>query len=295
MIYIKPMKTIKVVLCTFGLLMGAIFPIFANFFIIWIPERKLLFCIGCLTAGYLVGLFSFHIIKTILFKIDQYYKITLLDKLGMENIINVEKQNDLILNMQNEFKQLINNYYVLKESERKRLLKLSITDCLTSVYNHRYLYEYFETKLCEGLSMMAILFCDIDHFKQVNDTYGHIKGDLVLKEVARIIRDSTNGNEGIFRYGGEEFVILLDNYSDVEGFNTAEKIRLKIYNSNVIKSYCNFETLTISIGVSTYPYDGLNIDTLINKADKAMYHVKESGRNNCKIYNSKINMKYNLH
>jgi PleD family two-component response regulator len=89
----------------------------------------------------------------------------------VENIINVEKGNDLILNMKSEFKQLTNNYCALKESESKYLLKLSITDCLTSVYNHRYLYEYFETKVTEGISMLAILFCDIDHFKQVNDKY----------------------------------------------------------------------------------------------------------------------------
>ncbi|MBK5242919.1 GGDEF domain-containing protein [Clostridium sp.] len=293
MIYIKPMKTIKLVLCSFGLLMGAIFPIYASFFIRWIPDRKLVFCIGCLVAGYIVGLFSFYIVKTILFKIDQYYKVTLLGKLGVENIINVEKSNDLILNMESEFKQLINNYCSLKESESKHLFNLSITDCLTSVYNHRYLYEYFETKVAEGISMMAILFCDIDHFKQVNDTYGHIIGDLVLQEVAKIIRESTIGNEAIFRYGGEEFIILLDNYSDKEGFNTAEKIRLNIYNSNIIKSYCNFQTLTISIGVATYPYDGVKIDTLINKADKAMYQVKESGRNRCKVYTSELNTNFN--
>jgi len=289
-LYIKPMKMIKTVLCTFGLVMGAIFPIYSSFFISWIPERKLVFCIGCLVAGYIVGLFSFYIVKTILLKIDNYYKVTLLDKLGVENIINTEKENDLILNMKSEFNELINNYGALMESESKHLLKLSITDCLTSVYNHRYLYEYFERKASEGISMMAILFCDIDHFKMVNDTYGHIKGDLVLQEVAKIISESTNGNEGIFRYGGEEFVILLDGYSDKEGFKTAEKIRLKIYNSNVIKSYCNFKTLTISIGVAMYPDDGVNIDTLINKADKAMYHVKECGRNSCKIYNSKYEM-----
>jgi diguanylate cyclase (GGDEF)-like protein len=193
--------------------------------------------------------------------------------------------------MKNEFKELINKYAILMESESQHLLQLSITDCLTSAYNHRYLYEYFERKVLEEISLMTILFCDIDHFKLVNDTYGHIKGDLVLQEVAKIIRKSTNGNEGIFRYGGEEFVILLDNYSGKEGFNTAEKIRLKIRNSNVIKSYCNFEIVTISIGLAVYPYDGVNIDTLINKADKAMYHVKESGRNRCEIYNTEINRK----
>ncbi|MEK6264869.1 MAG: GGDEF domain-containing protein [Clostridium sp.] len=293
MIDIKPMKMVKAVLCTFGLVMGAIFPIYASYFIIWIPERKVAFYIGCLVAGYTVGLFSFYTVKTILLKIDNYYKITLLDKLGVENIINVGKGNDLILNMKNEFKELINKYATLKESESQHLLQLSITDCLTSSYNHRYLYEYFEGKVSEEISLMTILFCDIDHFKQVNDTYGHIKGDLVLREVAKIIRESTNGNEGIFRYGGEEFVILLDNYSGKEGFNIAEKIRLKICNSNVIKSYCNFEIVTISIGLAVYPYDGVNIDTLINKADKAMYQVKKSGRNRCKIYNSEINRKSN--
>lgn len=293
MIDVKPMKLIKTILCTFGLVIGVIFPIYAGFFIKWIPERKLPFCIGCLVAGYIVGLFSFYIVRTILLKIDNYYKITLLNKLGVENIINAEKGNDLILNMKNDFKELINKYATLMESESEHLLQLSITDCLTSAYNHKYLYEYFERKVSEEISLMSLLFCDIDHFKLVNDTYGHLKGDLVLKEVAKVIRESTNGNEGIFRYGGEEFVILLDNYSAKEGFNIAEKIRLKICNSNVIKSYCNSEIVTVSIGLAVYPYDGVNIDTLINKADKAMYHVKESGRNRCKIYNSKMGQSAN--
>lgn len=289
--YIKPMKMVKTVLCIFGLLMGAIFPIYAGFFIKWVPEKKLAFCIGCLVAGYTVGLFSFYIVKTILFKIDNYYKLTLLGQLGVKNVINAEKEDDIILNMKSEFEELIKNYAALVKSESEYLLKLSVTDCLTLVYNHKYLYEYFEKKISEGITSMALLFCDIDHFKLINDTYGHIKGDLVLQEVAKIIRETTNGSDGVFRYGGEEFVVLLDNHSCKEAFYIAEKIRLKIYNSNVIKSYCNSEILSISIGLAVYPYDGENIDTLIDKADKAMYHVKESGRNRCEIYNPEINSK----
>ena len=287
------MKMVKTILCTFGLVMGAIFPVFAGFFITWIPERKLAFCISCLLAGYIVGLFSFYIVKTILLKIENHYKITLSDKLGVEDIINEEKDNDLILNMKSDFKELINKYAALMESQSEHLFHLSITDCLTSTYNHKYLYEYFEKKISEKTSLMTILFCDIDHFKRINDTYGHIKGDLVLQEVAKIIRESTNGNEGVFRYGGEEFVILLENCSGEEGFDIAEKIRLKVCSSDVIKSYCNFEILTISIGLAVYPYDGVQIDTLIHNADSAMYHVKETGRNRCEIYNSEINRKIN--
>ena len=288
MIYIKPMKMVKNILCSFGLVIGAIFPVFAGFFVKWIPERKLAFYICCLLAGYIVGLFSFYIVKTILLKIDSYYKIALLGKLGVEDIINAEKDDDLILNMKSDFKELINKYVTLMESESNNLLRLSITDCLTSTYNHKYMYEYFEKKVLERISLMTILFCDIDHFKRINDTYGHITGDLVLQEVSKIIRESTNENEGIFRYGGEEFVILLENCSGEEGFDIAEKIRLKVCNSDIIKSYCNFEILTISIGLAVYPYDGVNIDTLIHNADTAMYHVKETGRNRCEIYNSEI-------
>lgn len=291
MINIKPMKMVKAVLCTFGLLMGAVFPIYAGFFIKWIPGRKLAFCIGCLIAGYTVGLFSFYTVKTILLKIEKHYKIAILDKLGVENITNTEKGNDLILNMKNDFKGLINKYAELMESESKHLLKLSITDGLTSVYNHRYLNEYFEKKITQGTTSMTILFCDIDHFKMINDTYGHGIGDLVLQEVAKILGEATNGNAGVFRCGGEEFAVLLENCTCSKGFDTAEKIRSEIYNSNVIKFYCNDKNITISIGLASYPYDGVNIDDLINKADKAMYHVKKSGRNGCEIYNDEINRK----
>lgn len=282
--HIKPMTKIKIILCAFGIFIGIIFPIYASFFVEWIPKRKILFDIGCLIAGYLVGLFSFYIVKIILQNIDSQYRKILSENLGIESSNGLGSSTDLLLNMKNEFKKLIKNYSILVRHESENLRMISITDCLTSGYNHRYLYEYFSKKIQAGYSEMALMFCDIDFFKKVNDTYGHIVGDLVLKKVGTIIKAAINENGDYFRYGGEEFVVILNNCSSYVAYETAEKIRINIENSNEIQQYCKFEAVTISIGLSSYPFDGLKVESLIEKSDKAMYFAKQNGRNRCELY-----------
>ena len=284
MVFVKPMKKIKVSLCAFGIFMGMVFPLYASFFIEWIPKRRMLFNIGCLIAGYLVGAFAFYIVKVILKNIESYYKKTLSEDLGVEKINNSERDSDLLINMKNEFDTLIKNYSFLVKKENEDLIKLAITDCLTSGYNHRYLYEYFSNRILLGCSQITALFCDIDYFKRINDSYGHVIGDAVLKEVGNIIKETINKNGNYFRFGGEEFVVLLENITSDDAYKIAEDIRINIKNSIEIQSFCNLESITISIGLASYPTDGLNIETLIDKSDKAMYCAKRKGRNKCQVY-----------
>ena len=295
MVHLKPMKKIRISLCTFGVLMGLIFPIYADFFVNWIPEKKLLFNIGCIVAGYLVGLFSFYIVKKILSKIQNYYQKIIMENLGVEGVNNSNTETDLILNMQNDFRELIENYIFIVKKEKEKLRKMSITDCLTSGYNHRYLKEYFTRKISENCNQMTILFSDIDFFKKVNDTYGHIAGDLVLKEVGDIIKEVINNSGSYFRYGGEEFIAILDNCSPKESFAIAEDIRLGVSNSIKINECLNQGHITISIGMASYPSDGLDLETLIDKADMAMYYAKQNGRNKSVVYEPNIEkiLKYN--
>lgn len=282
----KPMKKILVVLCTFGLSMGAAFPFYSGFFIIWVPEKKMAFILGCLIAGLIVGVFGYLVIKIILKQIDNYYKNILMNKLGIDSSIIKSEEKDILLVMRKEFEQLLDRFAEVMKKEKEYLENRSITDGLTSLYNHRYYFEYFNKKVSEGCGQVVILFCDIDNFKIVNDTYGHLTGDIVLKNIGCIIKDLAEESDCIFRYGGEEFVVLLGNCNKDEAYSIAERLRMKVMNSNLIYYCSNGNPVTISIGIASYPHDAKNAEELIDKADKAMYCAKRSGRNQCKVYDA---------
>jgi diguanylate cyclase (GGDEF)-like protein len=123
----------------------------------------------------------------------------------------------------------------------------------------------------------GILFIDIDHFKSVNDTYGHQAGDEVLKLVAKTLEMNIRKDDFVGRFGGEEFIVLLKNINKKNLFIIAEKIRMLVQNS---VSFYNDQTIkvTISIGGSLYQKND-TLDTLIERADSMMYQAKNSGRN----------------
>jgi diguanylate cyclase (GGDEF)-like protein len=150
--------------------------------------------------------------------------------------------------------------------------ELSVRDGLTGLYNHRYFQEILEREINKKRELVLIFF-DIDHFKKVNDTYGHQAGDAVLKFLGRLISQT-----GIAaRYGGEEFAILLTKCSLKKGIDQA--VRLK---DHLLKSEITFKQvkirITVSIGIAHYPEDADHRIDLIEKADKALYRAKETGR-----------------
>lgn len=188
------------------------------------------------------------------------------------------------LNLQNT---VYVNAIAYKE-QKENYKNLSITDPLTKLYNQRYLYEYLNEILSKEIDTFSLLFCDLDHFKRINDTVGHKSGDLILIEIANIIKQTINLKGLAFRYGGEEMVVILENMNSFKAYEVAEEIRESISSSKYIKRiYSNFP-VTMSIGISSYPTDAENIDSIIEKADKAMYYVKQIGRNSTKIYNEEV-------
>ncbi|PAB58388.1 diguanylate cyclase [Anaeromicrobium sediminis] len=195
---------------------------------------------------------------------------------------------NLSINLGKTLNQMADSIYRHKK-ENKNLRMISNTDGLTSLYNHRYFYECFNKKITEGRRPITVLFCDIDKFKLINDIHGHIIGDMILKEVGNIINKSVQGNDLIFRYGGEEFAVLLDNYTSEESFGIAEEIRINIVRSRILQKYSGDLPVTISIGLASYPTDSLDAKDLIEKADKALYFAKQNGRNQCCIYKEEIN------
>ncbi|MCK4260215.1 MAG: diguanylate cyclase [Halanaerobiales bacterium] len=192
-----------------------------------------------------------------------------------------------ILTLTSAFNEMVDNLFMQKE-ENKNLKTISYTDSLTTLYNHRYFYEYCGRLISHKDIGMTILFCDIDKFKVINDVKGHVVGDIILQGIAKIIKESISHIGAGFRYGGEEFVIVLPNINLKKSFKIAEDIREKISNSEVLKKYVKELPITVSIGLASYPENGTDIKTVIAKADKAMYYSKQKGRKQCHIYFSDI-------
>jgi diguanylate cyclase (GGDEF)-like protein len=163
----------------------------------------------------------------------------------------------------------------------KKMETMATTDGLTGLTNHRTFQERFED-LIERASRhgtkVALLLCDVDFFKKVNDGYGHPVGDEVLRRVARVLQEVPRKIDIPARYGGEEFAVILDNVDVVQARAVAERIRIEI-SKVVVETEKGPLSVTESIGVTVFPEDGRDRATLIERADLALYHAKHTGRN----------------
>lgn len=171
-----------------------------------------------------------------------------------------------------------------ERKENSQLKMISITDELTSLYNHRHFFKYLRQSLEDRTQNITLLFSDIDFFKMVNDVHGHVVGDNILREIGSIISSVVSHDAKVFRYGGEEFAVILENCEPQKALKIAEKIRLTVAGSQAIQRYSGHFPVTLSIGMSSYPSDALNVEDLVNNADKAMYYAKHHGRNQCRVY-----------
>lgn len=194
--------------------------------------------------------------------------------LTIENLLKdeLEKFNILAIQLSLEIKKV----FLYETVER-----MAITDSLTGLYVRRYFTDRLDEELGrsarQGLQFSFIIL-DIDDFKKINDTYGHLVGDVVLKEIGRIIRESIREIDLACRYGGEEFAAMLPETPKEKAFVVAERIRKHIEDT-VFKAYDERLKLTVSIGVSAYPEDSANNTGLVDAADEALYKGKRSGKN----------------
>ena len=162
-----------------------------------------------------------------------------------------------------------------------------ILDKLTKIYNRNFFLKKLKTKFAFSKARnysVAFIMVDIDNFKQINDAYGHQKGDVVLEKIAEILKKSIRKNDLVGRYGGEEFLIVLFNITIKTALEKAEIIRKKIETSKIIPN----RRVTVSMGLSIYPNDGEWINLLINKADSAMYYSKSNGKNMVTHWNNSL-------
>ncbi|MEF3254801.1 MAG: GGDEF domain-containing protein [Deferribacterales bacterium] len=196
-----------------------------------------------------------------------------------EVLNKIEKEKEDIKKEYNEYKTKEKEIIKLKREVEKYKME-SVMDPLTGLYNRRF----FDRKITEEIerckrygATFSILFLDIDDFKKINDTYGHVVGDFVLKYLAEILRSELRKSDSAFRYGGEEMVILLTETSLESALKFANRL-LEMVRNTVFKYKEEELKITISVGVAEYKA-GDSLDSLTNRADAAMYRAKKEGKN----------------
>jgi diguanylate cyclase (GGDEF)-like protein len=164
-----------------------------------------------------------------------------------------------------------------------KIQELTITDDCTGLYNARHLYKTLETEVYRSARFgyeFTVLFIDLDYFKQVNDTHGHLIGSKVLAEIGFLIKAQLRLIDLAFRYGGDEFVVLLPQTGKDSALIVAKRLRDSLRNTE----FCKEEGLNLaaraSIGLATYPHDAKSPHEIIRQADKMMYVVKNTTRDN---------------
>src|ERR1700739_2220020 len=207
--------------------------------------------------------------------------------LGVIQLVNVEMskftQPELL------FLQALCDYAPIAiESARgvEKIQELTITDDCTGLYNARHLYKTLETEVYRSSRFgyeFSVLFIDLDHFKQVNDTHGHLVGSKLLAEIGYLIKAQLRLIDYAFRYGGDEFVVLLPQTGKDQALHVAKRLRDALRVSN----FCKEEGLNLnvraSIGLATYPHDAKSPHDVIRQADEMMYLVKNTTRDNIGI------------
>ncbi len=172
---------------------------------------------------------------------------------------------------------VLSNYRLLTSIRNQ-----AMTDPLTGLYNHRFLEEYLDKQLADGErngAVFSLLLLDIDHFKQLNDTYGHESGNIVLRGFVEVVKASVRPSDVVARWGGEEFIVLLPRAEMVGAMVVAERIRRNVEQWHTKSTEGDEVNVTVSIGVAAYPLHGRNRFQLFEKADLALYEAKANGRN----------------
>lgn len=202
-----------------------------------------------------------------------------------ELITTKEKLEHLNNNLEEKIKEKTKK---LRHANRN-LKKLAFIDTLTNIGNRRYFLEHAHTIIALTKRLrtpLTLLYIDLDYFKKINDTHGHDFGDQILSEFGVLIKSISRESDILCRYGGEEFILLLPFTSIFTGIELAERLQqqLKEYKFN----HNNISTkITLSVGISSFDFESDTIDSLIKKADEALYSAKNNGRNQIVIHKDK--------
>lgn len=170
------------------------------------------------------------------------------------------------------------------------LEELAIRDGLTGLYNHKFFYTLLEKEIARDdryHNTVSLLLIDIDHFKNVNDRYGHRAGDTILRELSQRLMTRARSTDYVCRYGGEEIVVILIETNITEAKAIAEELRILIEKEPFLIEDGRYIPITVSIGVSAYSEEAKDASMMVSNADNALYSAKENGRNQVCIFEKK--------
>jgi len=233
-------------------------------------------------------LFNVFIDEIRLFSFVKDIKISNTQESGYFSFPISEDTND-ILNFKiddKHFDYIINFATLLKLCVERiklynRFEELSIIDGLTGIYNRRYFLKRYSEEFERAKKFklkLSLLIVDIDDFKKINDNFGHIAGDFVLKDVAKRLKGNIRSIDLVCRFGGEEFIVVLPETDKISAITAAERLSLAI-SLKPFKIFDDIVNITVSIGVGCYPENTLYQDVFIELVDKALYRAKLSGKN----------------
>jgi two-component system, cell cycle response regulator len=203
-------------------------------------------------------------------------------ELGINDYLTVPVElNELEARLKTQIRR--KKYQDALRSNYQQSVTKAVTDSLTGLYNRHFLDAHLQNMVVSAINNkkpFSVMLLDMDHFKSVNDTYGHDVGDEILKELARRMVDSTRSSDLTARIGGEEFMILMPETTLIDAYNIADRMRARIGTTPFKVSHAVGEILkTISIGIAELNFNGDNAAALIKRADIAVYEAKNSGRN----------------
>lgn len=171
-------------------------------------------------------------------------------------------------------------------NREKQINEISQIDPLTGIYNRRKIASNL-SKIQQDQQSYALVLLDLDHFKKINDSYGHDVGDQVLKKVAKILSTNLRGEDVVGRFGGEEFILVLKNKSLKQAMDIAERCRLEIEKESIYINKSTMIHVSASFGVALSKLS-LSKEAIIRQADQALYQAKDNGRNQVKPYLASI-------
>lgn len=222
-------------------------------------------------------------LKSFIHAINEAYKQNDIDRLMIERSLDISS------------KELIGTIDALKKTQmdlvqsKEQVKQIAYHDALTGLPNRYMLNNVMHELLAqpnEQIYNSAVMFIDLDNFKKINDSFGHRYGDFALLQVAKRLANCVRKKDKVFRYGGDEFLIIFNNASQSEIKVIAQRIIDEFYSPFILNQHEVYTTP--SIGVSFYPTDGNNIEVLINNADAAMYRAKEKGKNGFECFSKEI-------
>ncbi len=210
---------------------------------------------------------------------DKYSYEQAISKGASDIIFKPMHYKELLLRLKRVFKE--RQLRKERSTMLKNLKELAITDELTQLYNSRHFFKQLDLEVYRSKRYehpLSLLFLDVDHFKKYNDAYGHVQGNKVLIRLGQIIKSCLRTMDSAYRYGGEEFTVILPETEGKEALIVAPRIRASIEAEKFTPGSGKIVNVTISIGVTEYCPDE-RVSNFVERADKAMYIAKQQGRN----------------